>query len=52
MAVLPGVRIVGLSMHSGRDMAAAILAAGACSYVYKGDSGDKVIAAIRAAVNG
>jgi CheY-like chemotaxis protein len=46
---LPGARIIALSMHEGRDMARAMLAAGACAYLSKGDGADKVIAAIRAA---
>lgn len=47
--VSPDVRIIGLSMHEGRDMAAAMLEAGAVDYLYKAESADKLVTAIRAA---
>ena len=46
-ARLPGVRVVGLSMHTRDDMAEAMCAAGAESFVTKGGPPDQLIRAIR-----
>ena len=46
-ARLPGVRVVGLSMHTREDMAEAMCDAGAESFVTKGGPPDQLISAIR-----
>ncbi len=46
---LPGIRIVGLSMHEDEEIAAAMRAAGAVDFVTKGGRSDALIEAIRAA---
>jgi CheY-like chemotaxis protein len=45
---MPGVRIIGLSMHSEDDMASSMRQAGAVNYLTKGGSPDLLLAAIRA----
>jgi DNA-binding NarL/FixJ family response regulator len=45
---LPGIRIIGLSMHESELVAAAMLEAGAVAYVPKHASTDVLLAAIRA----
>jgi DNA-binding NarL/FixJ family response regulator len=45
-ADLGDISVVGLSMHDQRDMAAAMLAAGASAYLSKTEPGEKLIAAI------
>jgi signal transduction histidine kinase/CheY-like chemotaxis protein len=44
---IPDLRIVGLSMHKGHDMASAMLNAGAMAYVTKGGSSDKLLETLR-----
>lgn len=44
---LPGVRVIGLSMHEKQDMAEAMREAGAEAYLPKGGSSETLIAAIR-----
>jgi DNA-binding NarL/FixJ family response regulator len=44
---LPGVRVVGLSMHAGEDMEAAMQAAGAAAYFAKGGPLETLAATIR-----
>lgn len=44
---LPGVRVVGLSMHAREDMARALREAGAATYVEKGGPPQALIAAVR-----
>ena len=44
---LPGVRVIGLSLHETLDMARAMKEAGATAYLSKGGSADLLIAAIR-----
>ena len=46
-AALPGMRVIGLSMHEEEDVALAMRAAGAAAYLTKGGSPDELIAAIR-----
>ena len=46
---LPQTKVIGLSMHDGRDAADAMLQAGAVAYLTKGAQADEIIAAIRAA---
>lgn len=48
---LPGVRVIGLSMHSEADMAAALREAGAVGYLTKGGPSEALIEAIRSAAN-
>jgi PAS domain S-box-containing protein len=45
---LPGTRVIGLSMHEHRDMAAAMIGAGAVGYLAKGGPSDALFAAIHA----
>jgi DNA-binding NarL/FixJ family response regulator/anti-sigma regulatory factor (Ser/Thr protein kinase) len=47
VAALPGVRVIGLSMHEEEDMARAMLEAGATGYLRKGGPSGPLIAAIR-----
>jgi signal transduction histidine kinase/ActR/RegA family two-component response regulator len=47
---LPQVRVIGLSMHEEKDLAAAMQAAGAVAYLSKGGSSDLLIATIRGIV--
>ena len=47
VAALPGVRVIGLSMHEEEDMANAMLEAGAAAYLRKGGSSGPLIATIR-----
>jgi len=49
---LAGVRVVGLSMHEGEDMARVMREAGAVAYLTKGESPEVLIAAILAAASG
>jgi PAS domain S-box-containing protein len=48
-AELPGVRVIGLSMHEGDDMARAMREAGAVAYIRKGQDADTLVATIVAA---
>ncbi|MBI5510399.1 MAG: PAS domain S-box protein [Deltaproteobacteria bacterium] len=50
-AELPGVRVVGLSMHDEADMAVAMRKAGAVAYLTKDGPIDAVIEAVRGAVH-
>jgi two-component system CheB/CheR fusion protein len=45
----PGIRIIGLSMHEGGEMATAMRDAGAVDFVTKGGPSEALIAAIHAA---
>jgi len=45
-AEMPGVRVIGLSMHEGEDMARAMREAGACDYHSKSEDADILIAAV------
>lgn len=45
---LPSVRVIGLSMHSEADMAAALRDAGAAQYLTKGGPSEALVQAIRA----
>jgi signal transduction histidine kinase len=47
VAALPGVRVIGLSMHEEEEMANAMLEAGAAAYLRKGGSSGPLIATIR-----
>ena len=46
-AQLPGIRVIGLSMHGHDDVAAAMTAAGAVAYLAKTSPPESLIAAIR-----
>jgi DNA-binding NarL/FixJ family response regulator len=46
-AALPGVRVIGLSMHGHEDVAAAMAKAGASAYLPKTTAPEALIAAIR-----
>lgn len=46
-AELPGVRVIGLSMHTAEDMARALREAGADAYLTKGGPAEDLIAAIK-----
>jgi DNA-binding NarL/FixJ family response regulator len=46
-AEMPGVRIIGLSMHEERDLAQAMRQAGATDYLTKNGSSEDLLAAIR-----
>jgi PAS domain S-box-containing protein len=48
-AELPAVRVIGLSMHTGDDMAAWMRAAGAVNYLIKDGPVEDLVAAIRSA---
>lgn len=48
LATDPALRVIGLSMHADRDVADAMLAAGAAGYVTKGGPPEDLIEAIRA----
>jgi PAS domain S-box-containing protein len=50
-AELPGVRVIGLSMHGGDDMAAQMLAAGAVDYLVKDGPIENLVAAVRKAAD-
>lgn len=50
VAALPGVRVIGLSVHDHEDMAAEMKAAGAAAYLSKGGASDHLIAAIQGAI--
>lgn len=50
-AALPQVRVIGLSMHEEKDLAAAMRSAGAVAYLSKGGSSDLLIATIRSVVS-
>ena len=50
-AELPGVRVVGLSMHDDEEIAASMRDAGAVEFVTKGGPPDAAIAAIFAAAH-
>jgi DNA-binding NarL/FixJ family response regulator len=46
-ARMPTIRIVGLSMYSEADQAAAMISAGAAAYVTKSGRPEALIAAVR-----
>lgn len=48
-AELPGVRVIGLSMHEDKEIASSMREAGAVDFLTKGGPPDAAIAAIRAA---
>jgi CheY-like chemotaxis protein/GNAT superfamily N-acetyltransferase len=43
---LPQVRVIGLSMHEGQEMASAMRRAGAAGYLCKGDPAEEILAAV------
>jgi len=47
---VPGVKVIGLSMHEEQDMARGMLAAGAAAYLRKDGPLDALVAAIRESV--
>ena len=49
VAELPGVRVVGLSMHEDEEIAASMREAGAVDFVTKGGASDAAILALFAA---
>ncbi len=51
MASMPGVRVIGLSMHDEENMAGAMLQAGAVTYLSKGGPSGPLIDAIRSSVS-
>jgi CheY-like chemotaxis protein len=51
VASLPAVRVIGLSMHDDENMTAAMLQAGALTYLSKGGSSGPLIDAIRSSVS-
>lgn len=50
--ILPTVLVIGLSMHTDADMAAAMRAAGACHYLTKTAAPDELVNLIRACFPG
>ena len=52
LADRPGIKVIGLSAYSIREYAQAMLDAGAVGYVTKGEAGDELLRAIRAAALG
>jgi DNA-binding NarL/FixJ family response regulator len=44
---LPGIRVVGLSMHRQEDIASAMMAAGAMAYLTKSMEPEGLVAAVR-----
>ena len=44
---IPGIRIIGLSMHQGEEMAESMLRAGAAAYLTKDGPTDALVATIR-----
>lgn len=44
---IPGTQVIGLSMHTEEDMAAAMRHAGACAYLRKDGPADRLITVIR-----
>jgi PAS domain S-box-containing protein len=52
VAELPGLRIIGLSMHEDETIAASMREAGAVAFLTKGGPSDALIAAIHAAFSG
>jgi signal transduction histidine kinase/ActR/RegA family two-component response regulator len=51
-AELPGLRVVGLSMHEREDMATAMRAAGAVAYVTKSGPSDQLLTVLRSVTSG
>lgn len=49
---LPGVKVIGLSMHRSDEMADSMLAAGAIAYFTKGEHQQALLDGIRAAMDG
>jgi DNA-binding NarL/FixJ family response regulator len=47
ITALPWVRVIGLSMHEEKDMAAAMYEAGAIAYLSKGGPSEVLLAAVR-----
>jgi len=52
LAEQPGVRVVGLSMHSDRRYLRAVFEAGATGYLLKNAASDELVQAIRAVARG
>jgi PAS domain S-box-containing protein len=52
LAKLPKTKIIGLSMHTDEDLANALCAAGAITYLTKGGPAEDLLASIRAACAG
>jgi DNA-binding NarL/FixJ family response regulator len=48
VAELPGVKVIGLSMHADRRYVVAMFAAGAVGYLLKNSAADELIRAVRA----
>ena len=49
---LPGIRVIGLSMHQGEEMAESMRRAGAMSYLSKDGPTEDLVATIRGSVDG
>ena len=49
---LPGIRVIGLSMHQGEEMAESMRRAGAMSYLSKDGPTEALVATIRGAADG
>ena len=52
LAEMPGLKVIGLSMHSDRRYVHALFGAGAVGYLLKNSASDELIQAVRAAVAG
>jgi two-component system, NarL family, response regulator NreC len=52
VAAIPGVRVIGLSMHSDRSFVARMLQAGAAGYLIKDSAFDELARAVRAVATG
>jgi two-component system, NarL family, response regulator NreC len=52
LAEMPGLKVIGLSMHSDRRYVLALFGAGAVGYLLKNSASDELIQAVRAAVAG
>jgi DNA-binding NarL/FixJ family response regulator len=52
VALQPGVKIIALSAYSEKEFVIEMREAGAVGYVTKGEAGDELVKAIRAAVRG
>ncbi len=51
-ALMPRVRVIGLSMNADRRYVHAMFEAGACGYLLKSSAADELIRAVRAVANG
>jgi DNA-binding NarL/FixJ family response regulator len=49
---IPGVKVIGLSMHSDRRFAVAMLDAGASGYLLKDSAADELVRALRTVMSG